>query len=116
MIQEQEKILIEYLYEKDKLVSYIDYTKLGPEARINIIKGKKIGVVVAIGASIMGWSLCRKGDTFNKVEGIRFAKERARFISYVDSNKLEEFYANEVPYSLNELILKMNNRSIKYFK
>ena len=110
------KILIEYLYKEDKLVPYIDYTKLGPEAKINVIKGEPYGVVVAINASVMGWSLCNKADKFDKVKALELAIARAKIVSYIEHDCLEDFYASEVPFSLNDLILKMNARSIKYFK
>ena len=113
----QQKILIEYLYKTDKLVAKLVSHKFdGIRAEVHKVKGEPYGVVVAIGPSIMGWSLCNKLDKFDKSKALELAINRAKLISYVDSFDLENLYTNEVPFTLSDLILKMNDRSIKYFK
>jgi len=111
---ENKKILIEYLY-KTKLVPFIDYTKLGPVAKINEVK-TAIGVVVATGPSVMGWALCDKKDKFNKEKALELALLRADLVACVDEDTLEDFYLKAVPFSLGDLLLKMNERSLKYFQ
>ena len=110
------KIIHEYLYEV-KLTPYIDYTKLGPVAKINKVK-KPIGIVIAIGPSILGWSLCNKLDVFDKEEAMKLALIRAELIEYLDPSEdlLEGLYQDMVPVVLHDLIFNMNERSIKYFK
>lgn len=110
----KQNVLIEYLY-KTKFVPYIDYTKLGPVAKINEIK-TAIGVVVAIGPSVMGWALCDKKDTFNKEKALELALLRADLVACIEDDALENFYLQAVPFSLGDLLLKMNERSLKYFK
>lgn len=112
------KILIEYLYTKDTFHAVVKKDKWSNEfiAEVQKVKGKPYGVVVAIGPSIMGWSLCNKKDKFDRVKALELAEARAKLISYVDAEDLENLYAEEVPFTLSELILKMNDRSIKYFK
>ena len=109
------KVLIEYLYDT-KLVPYIEYNKLGgPRADIRTIK-TAIGVVVAIGPSIMGWSLCDKKDTFNKAKALELALLRADVVACIPEEALEDFYLHAVPFSLGDLLLRVNERSLKYFK
>ena len=113
----EKKILIEYLYDV-KLTPYIDYTKLGPVAKINENK-KPDGIVIATGSSIIGWALCDKHDVFNKKEALKLALIRADMVDCIDSvsdNILEDFYQLAVPRSLTDLVYRMNTRSIKYFK
>ena len=111
-----QKILIEYLYKKDKIVPVINYKMDGPNADIKVIKGRPIGVVVAIGSSIIGWSLCDKKDKFNKKVGLELALIRANLAAAIDSEYLESFYLNSVPFTLSDLVYKMNERSLKYFQ
>lgn len=40
-------------------------------------KGNRIGVVVALDANRIGWSLCCPLDRFNRERGINIAKDRA---------------------------------------
>ena len=113
----EEKILVEYLYESDKAVAKLMFDPWGePHAYVDYVKGKKIGVCVAIGASIMGWSLCNKLDKYDNALALKIAKSRAKFVASLKPDELEDYYEDNVPVSMGELILKMNARSIKYFK
>ena len=69
---------------------YVDH-QLGP------IKA----VIVATGKDKIGWSKVKKGDKYNKYEGIQIA------LSHIEV---------ESPYSLNEDVEKMRVRATKYFK
>jgi hypothetical protein len=110
----KQNVLIEYLY-RTKLTSYIDYTKLGPVAKINKDKFP-VGVVIAIGPSVMGWALCDKKDKFNKEKALELALGRADLVACIEEDSLENFYLQAVPFSLGDLLLKMNERSLKYYK
>lgn len=39
--------------------------------------GRPLGCVVAVGNGLVGWSFCRKGDTFTKKKAIEIATGRA---------------------------------------
>jgi len=113
----EEKVLVEYLYEADKVVAKLMYDPWGePHAYVDTIKGKKIGVCVAVGASIMGWALCNKLDKYDNALALKIAMSRAKFVASLKPSELEDYYEDHVPVSMGELILKMNTRSIKYFK
>lgn len=121
-LKDFDKTLVGYLYEKDQQIARIGYKMSGPEAYIETIKGKKIGVVIAIGPNVLGWSKCNnKGtwqqdaDTFNKAEGISKALQRADIASTLSTRERESFY-RKVPFSIQELFNKMNERSEQYFK
>lgn len=70
-------------------------------------KGKKIGVVVAVGPNQIGWALCRKTDVFNASLGVRIAEGRARSLEEIE---------NRIPFSLRKIVLNMADRSVRYFK
>lgn len=76
------------------------------------------GVVVAIGAGIIGWSLCDNKDIFKKDKAIDIALRRA----LAAKAKLEEGSSNfwncydKIPQSLFEILEKIEERSDKYFK
>lgn len=122
-----DKVLVTYLYEPDKKVPIIVNTPAGPVARIETIKGKKRGVVVALGAGILGWSLCninpgwspKKGyhpaDIFDKEKGLDLALKRANIASSLTFSERENFYS-KVPFSLLERFEHMSLRSERYFR
>jgi len=133
-LKDFDKTLVGYLYEKDQQVAKINYKMSGLEAYIETIKGKKIGVVIAIDSNVLGWSLCNTkireevtiedgavivqkipNDTFNKSEGISKALQRADIASTLSTRERESFY-RKVPFSIQELFNKMNERSEQYFK
>jgi len=73
-------------------------------------KGRRKGVVVAKldpsdDAVYVGWSLTHKNDKFDKERGLLIAKNRA----YVGSNSV-------IPQSIENDVLVMVKRAMKYFK
>lgn len=71
--------------------------------------GKKnkplVGVVVAIGPNQVGWSLCKKGDRFDKQFAVEVAQDRA-----LKGSKAP------LPHSVYNEYYAMVNRAEKYFK
>ena len=129
------KVLVSYLREDDRLQSAIDYTKPGgPQAVLEVVKGERIGVVVALGAGIFGWSLCNKkeqlipiidvdgsvtfvrtaGDTFDKAVGLDKALQRAKIAQSLDAEARFSFY-KKVPYTLSNLFEEMTERAEIYY-
>lgn len=119
------KVLVSYLYEPDQYVAKVKYVDGKPTAILEVVKGKKRGVVVAIGANILGWSVCNtelnyvsgKGfvaDVFDKEKGLGIALERANFVSHFD-NSDRELYYEKVPMKMQNLFNKMKLDSEKYF-
>ena len=92
---------------KELLIEYIRDSKKNP-----------IGVVVANGASKIGWSLCniKSGDKFNKEIALTIAIARANTIKLLDSDNRIKYYENNIPRSILNNIFKMVIRSNKYFK
>lgn len=119
------KVLISYLKDDDKLKAVIDRTGEEPVAKIVTVNGRRRGVVVAIGANILGWSLCSSKrtwvigvgyvvDTFDPEKGLGIALARADFASTLHQAERELYY-EKVPFSLKELLMDMKVRSEKYF-
>lgn len=73
--------------------------------------GDPIGMVVSTERGKVGWSLCSKHDTFNKVMGKKIAINRAEYYGR-DHNKCIQ----DAPESIRQKVLKMYERSQKYFK
>lgn len=67
--------------------------------------GNPVGCVVATSCNMVGWSMLRKGDTFNKDMAKRIASGRA----VVGTQAVP-------PSRIVGIIENMNSRSIKYFK
>lgn len=109
------KVLVSYLYSPDKLVPKISYKMWGPIAELETIKGKKRGIVVAIGNGIIGWSLCNSEDEFDKAKGLDLALKRAKIAAQLNYRERRSFY-QKVPFSLKELFDTMDIRSQKYFQ
>jgi hypothetical protein len=73
------------------------------------------GVVIAIDANNVGWSLCNKRDKFNKEKGLFIALNRAIKSSYTSEDEVLNL-SEKVPRTLRPLYLKMRRRSQLYFK
>lgn len=67
--------------------------------------GKPFGCVVSTGRNAVGWSMLRKGDTFNKDMARKIASGRA-----VIGTKAS------VPHKLVKVVEDMNSRSERYYK
>ena len=115
-LNEFNKVLVEFLREDDKFIAVLDTNSLGiPMAYVQKITGKRIGVVVAIGDGVLGWSLCNSKDEFNKEKGVSIALHRAHYAGSLSIRGREEIY-QKVPDSLIELFEKVSERSSRYFK
>ena len=122
------RVLVSYLYEKDKCVPVLKKKEDGTiYAEVKIVKGKRKGVVVSIGEGIIGWSLCKtnttinhdfyieKGDVFDKEVGIDKALRRAILAAGMRVSERASFYST-IHFSLAGLYEEMDERSRKYFK
>ena len=58
---------------------------------------------------IIGWSLCKQGDMFNKDTAIKIATSRATYEYYTRDHK-------QIPPSINEDIIRFSKRCQRYFK
>ena len=115
-LNEFNKVLVEFLREDDKFIAVLDTNPLGiPMARVQKITGKRIGVVVATGDGILGWSLCNSKDEFDKEKGLSIALSRAHYAGSLSIRGREELY-QKVPFSMEKLFNKMLERSSRYFK
>ena len=115
-LNEFNKVLVEFLREDDKFIAVLDTNPLGiPMARVQKITGKRIGVVVATGDGILGWSLCNSKDEFDKEKGLSISLSRAHYAGSLSIRGREELY-QKVPFSMEKLFNKMLERSSRYFK
>lgn len=115
-LNEFNKVLVEFLREDDKFIAVLDTNSLGiPMAHVQKITGKRIGVVVATGDGILGWSLCNSKDEFDKEKGLSIALSRAHYAGSLSIRGREELY-QKVPFSMEKLFNKMLERSSRYFK
>lgn len=85
MIKEINKVLIQYKRRKN---------------------GHPMGVVVAIDANKIGWSMCHKDDKWDREKALHIATSRA-----ISSTSL-----TKVPHTMRELVNKMTEKSKIYFK
>ena len=109
------KLLISYLRKKP-VVNYVINEKLdGLSVTKQVQKGAKKGVVVAIGAGILGWSMCDDWDEYNNKKGLLIATRRAEASAKMTPEERIAFY-EKVPQSLTETFLTMKDRSVTYFK
>lgn len=113
-------VLVSYVRKPDTLIAKVDFHKLfGPNAVLEVQKGAKKGVIVAIGPDILGWSLCNSSpsgsDVFNKSKGIDIALRRAIYAEKLSFLEREEFY-DKVPLSMEKEFATMRERSEKYFQ
>ena len=71
-------------------------------------KNQRRGVVVAIGANEIGFSLANKRDKFDKQYGIHLAVQRAfHWKPSID---------DDIPHSVRDDFIEMVDRSMRYFK
>jgi hypothetical protein len=109
------KVLVEYYREKTKNVPVLVQIEEGVFERNSIvIKGRPIGVVVAIAPGVIGWSLCNQDDVFSKEKAIDLALNRAFLAENMNEEVRTKFYA-KMPRSLDKLFVKMDERSQIYF-
>lgn len=109
------KTLIKYFRKPDCYKAVIVHKMFGPSARLEFVKGEKRGVIVAIGAGKVGWSLCDKLDKFDKTVGLEKAIERAEFLITASDTERALYFAN-VPRSMTSDVEEMVKRSFDYFK
>ncbi len=110
-LNEFNKVLVEFLREDDKFIAVLDTNSLGiPMAHVQKITGKRIGVVVATGDGIVGWSLCNSKDEFDKEKGLSIALSRAHYAGSLSIRGREELY-QKVPFSMEKLFNKMLENS-----
>lgn len=77
-------------------------------------KGKPHGVLVSVktgdrGGFNIGYSQCRKGDTFSKSMGLKIALGRADFDATFNS-------LNHMPHNLRKMLPSFIQRCEKYYK
>ncbi len=53
----------------------------------------------------VGWSRCKRGDTFDRYDGLRIARNRI-----LTGNQ------DPIPHSLVDACLRMEDRAVRYFK
>lgn len=105
-------MLVKYIRTPKKYIPQVGINSDGtPCAYLKTVGEDPIGIIVAIDRNRIGWSLCNKKDQFNKYIGKRIAINRA---DYYGTNK--DLLLEEVPDSIREEIIKMYDRSKKYFK
>jgi len=133
-----DKVLVSYLYEPDTYTAKVVYVsvpviegqadtgKMMPRAILETVKGKRKGVVVAIGAGQIGWSMCNtkpgwsrkegwhEGDVFDREKGLSLALKRADIASRLNRWERESFYT-KVPDSIIDLFEEMDFRAQLYF-
>ena len=130
-LKDYKKVLVSYYRKPDKygakLITYQSMNPDGypitvPQAVLTHEKGKKKGVLVAIGPGIIGWSLCNTNagcywekDIFDKELGLHIALSRAEAVSKMSITEKTEYYEN-VPSSIQEKFTEMVDRSYKYFQ
>lgn len=117
------KVLLQYINTPDKVTAYVDYSTGIPVAKLKVVKGKRIGVVVSVGHGIMGWSLCNetkeiegKKDVYNQKLAMKIALNRANHAAYLEEDDLEDYYENNLPYSIGDTFMRVYQRSLKYFQ
>ena len=104
-------MLINYIRTPRKQEAKI-VRKDGTESAIIVEKGNKpYGVIVSIGRNQIGWAMCSPKDLYNKKLGLEIALNRAE---YYGTNK--EKLLLEAPFSIRKELLKMYDRSKRYFK
>jgi hypothetical protein len=128
-LKDFDKVLVSYFYKPDKLVAKVKRYKFDnePKAVLEVVKGKRKGIVVAIDENVLGWSMCNSSlnynsqnnkyevDTFDKAKGLSIALNRAKYAASLNEEDRLEYYELNVPNSLIELFINMQERSEKYF-
>jgi len=75
------------------------------KVRLRNRKNEVVGVAIAVGRNQVGWSLCNKSDKYNQEKAEMIALRRA----CEGSNRA-------IPHSINAQVVKMAERSQRYFK
>ena len=134
-IQEEQKIIVKYLREKDQYQAKIKFVKGEPEAYLHTIPGHIIGCIIAVNKNVVGWSLLNKSDkpwehwswyeksAKEQRETLKVLKNRSFQIAYnramiadsMDSDQLFNYYS-KAPFTLMDEVVKLQERSEKYFK
>ncbi len=75
-------------------------------------KNQRIGVIVAISATQIGWSMCnfKMGDRFDRDRGKKIAIARA----WKEKYRTQDI--NQVPHSIRWEVINMVLRACSYFK
>lgn len=77
---------------------------------------RPVGVVISFlnrrGELQVGWSLCKKGDTFSKTVGTVLAYARACPVNELAKNSLN----GKVPYTVQPELAKMIDRAERYYQ
>lgn len=131
-IKDFEHVLVSYFSKPDKLVAKINMKKdvdgnPVPVPCLEVKKGEKKGVLVAIGPGIIGWSKCNTSegynaygeyhyaDDFDRARGLDIALGRAQRAALLDPTEREMFYS-KVPHSMEEAFEEIKGRSYAYFQ
>lgn len=78
--------------------------------------GAPKGLVMAVNINnecVIGYSLCRKGDTFNKEYGKKIAIGRAAIDRRKEDGSIDPYI---LPFTLNPIYEQVIDRARKYFK
>lgn len=114
-IKDFSKVLIEYKRTPDRLTSYVGKDEEGrPIAKLQHVRGKIRGIVVAIDRNIIGWSLCDKKDKFDLEYGLSLALRRAQIAKGLPPRNRARFYQT-IPTTMLPLFNSMDDRSERYF-
>lgn len=128
VIEEERKILVKYIREKNTYSSKVCFTKEGyPFSHLVKTKGRIIGCLIAIDKNVIGWSLINKKDrryseNVNELQQIyKKDKELAFNIAYnraLVSETLNDkmTYYLRIPKSIMKEFGNISNRSEKYYK
>jgi len=76
---------------------------------------KKYGVVVFTGLYNIGYSLCKKGDTFSKKRAVEIAKGRALTGKYTNGLTTLDFSKRPKMKAVQEVVVSMISKAVKYF-
>jgi len=107
-------MLIKYIRTPITYKAEIQVENGVPKAVLIPRGGDPCGVVVSLKNGNVGWSLCSSKDKYSKKIGLKIAISRAEF--YNNSNySLQDIVSNS-PIEIQDYIIAMYNRSMKYFK
>jgi len=85
-------------------------------------EGNRVGVVVATGASKVGWSLCNKKDKWDRKKGLMIASNRAErgFHSVIPTMYVKEHDCETGKVIQREVMVSafnhMEERALSYYK
>lgn len=104
-------MLIKYIRTPKHYVTKLVFYDGFPHAYVDEVGGEPIGVIVSTERGRVGWSLCNHKDRFDKTRGKLIAINRADHYGFD-----RESVMRECPDSIRQEIVKMYDRSEKYFK